>query len=314
MIAELWGVSGLIAASIIFAITSILMRRREKRDHYFHRAGLCETPPDQIPKQRPKRLLFQRRLESGDLLKADPLHFAAVAGRETSERFWSAFEIPPKYHVSLSLTLKFLAFLIAALMLSWAFWTMTSGVITINHKVIIFSLSLAFAILLPEWGMRRYLQKRQAEIEAKVPDVLNLLTLSVEVGLSFDQAVLEISDLIKESAPRLSAEFKILSRELLILPERETAFDNLIARTGAEGFKSLKLSLMQGEVYGTPIAQSLRRVGLETRQEMLNKREEAARRLPVFLSLPLMLLILPPVIVLSTGPGFISLMAAIGGG
>lgn len=314
MIAELWGVSGLIAASIIFAITSILMRRRERRDHYFHRVGLCETPSDQIPKQRPKRLLFQRRIESGDLLKADPLHFAAVAGRETSERFWSAFEIPPKYHVSLSFTLKFLAFLIAALTLSWAFWTMTSGVITINHKVIIFSLSLAVAILLPEWGMRRYLQKRRAEIEAKVPDVLDLLTLSVEVGLSFDQAVLEISDLIKESAPRLSAEFKILSRELLILPERETAFDNLIARTGAEGFKSLKLSLMQGEVYGTPIAQSLRRVGLETRQEMLNKREEAARRLPVFLSLPLMLLILPPVIVLSTGPGFISLMAAIGGG
>ncbi len=314
MNAELWVMSGLIAASIIFAITSILMRRRERRDHYFHRVGLCETPSDQTPKQRPKRLLLRRRLESGDLLKADPLHFAAVAGRETSERFWSAFEIPPKYHVSLSLTLKLLVFLVSSLMLSWVFWTMTSGVITINHKVIIFSLSLAFAILLPEWGMRRYLQKRQAEIEAKVPDVLDLLTLSVEVGLSFDQAVLEISDLIEESAPRLSAEFKILSRELLILPERESAFDNLIGRTGAEGFKSLKLSLMQGEIYGTPIAQSLRRVGLETRQEMLNKREAAARRLPVFLSLPLMLLILPPVIVLSTGPGFISLMAAIGGG
>jgi len=148
----------------------------------------------------------------------------------------------------------------------------------------------------------------QSKLSGQAPDVIDYLILAVEAGVNIDVALIEVHRILKLVAPAMAHELEQLSNDLAILPNRETAFQKLIHRTHVETFIFLKQALLQGEKYGTPIAASLKVVARESRQHTLQKRQERARKLPVFLSIPLMIFILPPIIAVSTGPGFIQLM------
>ena len=150
----------------------------------------------------------------------------------------------------------------------------------------------------------------QSKLSRQAPDVIDYLMLAVEAGINIDVALIEVHRILKPIAPAMAHELEKLSNDLAILPSREVAFQKLIHRTGVETFIFLKQALIQGEKYGTPIAASLKVVVLESRQHALRKRQERARKLPVFISIPLMILILPPIVAVSTGPGFIQLMRA----
>ncbi|OUR80200.1 hypothetical protein A9Q83_01875 [Alphaproteobacteria bacterium 46_93_T64] len=165
-----------------------------------------------------------------------------------------------------------------------------------------------FGFLAPEIIVAALAKRRREKIEKIAPDVIELLMLTVEAGVTFDAAVLAVCKSVKRYAGYMAQELEILSAELVILPNREMAYANLIERSGSKTFGYLKVALMQGEKYGTPIAASLRIVAKEGRQQALLAKEEKAGRLPVYLSIPLMLFILPPVVVISAGPGFVQLM------
>ncbi|MEP3246597.1 MAG: type II secretion system F family protein [Sneathiella sp.] len=156
--------------------------------------------------------------------------------------------------------------------------------------------------------------KRQKKIEGVVPDVIDLLVLSVEAGMTFDAALLQTRRHIADYSKEMFEELEILVAELAVLPERRQAFANLVSRTGSETLRYLSIALQQGEKYGTPISASLKTVAMDSRKRVFLDLEKKAARLPVWLSLPLMLCILPPVVALSVGPGFVSLLRSIGGG
>ena len=298
----------LMIGGAVSAAMGVWSKRQDQRYQHLLNVGLS-------PKKAKRRFAFYAGQKRGQTLLKEPSNDHYHQEKQNiPDRFWSALSISYRYHRLLTLFVKGAAFMLFWMCFHIVFRVGFGIEMSLNYQILLISLSIAGAILGPEIWMRAHLKRRIAEIEEACPDVIDLLTLSVEVGLSFDQAIVEVATLSQKRAPRLSRELQILSRELLILPDREAAFDNLVERTGASSFKMLKLTLMQGEVYGTPVAQSLRQVANETRARLLAEREEVARKLPVFLSLPLMLLILPPVIVLSTGPGFISLMTVIRGG
>ncbi len=155
--------------------------------------------------------------------------------------------------------------------------------------------------------------KKQQKIEDVVPDVIDLLVLSVEAGMTFDAALLQTRRHIAEYSTEMFEELEILVAELAVLPERRQAFANLVSRTGSETLRYLSIALQQGEKYGTPVSASLKTVAIDSRKRVFLDLEKKAARLPVWLSLPLMLCILPPVVALSVGPGFVSLLRSIGG-
>jgi len=159
------------------------------------------------------------------------------------------------------------------------------------------------------WKRKRY----KDEIERAVPDFLDLLVLSVDSGLSFDAGLAQCRKFSAVFSKALDKELVQLAAELTILPSRRQALESLVLRTGSETLGYLTIALNQGEKYGTPIRASLRTVAKESRRKRLVAIERNGARLPVILSLPLMLLILPPVIAISAGPGFISLLRSIGG-
>ncbi|MCG8494387.1 MAG: type II secretion system F family protein [Sneathiellales bacterium] len=159
------------------------------------------------------------------------------------------------------------------------------------------------------WKKKRY----KEDIERAVPDFLDLLVLSVDSGMTFDAGLAQCRKFSAVFSKALDKELEQLAAELRILPSRRQALESLVARTGSETLDYLTIALNQGEKYGTPIRSSLRTVAKESRRKRLIAIERKGSRLPVLLSIPLMLLILPPVVAISAGPGFISLLRSIGG-
>ncbi|WP_169545965.1 type II secretion system F family protein [Sneathiella aquimaris] len=161
-------------------------------------------------------------------------------------------------------------------------------------------------------GLIRQKLIRQS-IEQSAPDVIDLLVLAVEAGMSFDSALKQVKTHIVHYSKHTAEALALLSAELALLPDRNQAFSALVKRTGSDTFRYLAVALSQGEKYGTPIAASLAIVAKDSRKKTFNRLDRKAARLPVILSVPLMLLILPPVVAISAGPGFMNMLRTIGG-
>jgi tight adherence protein C len=88
---------------------------------------------------------------------------------------------------------------------------------------------------------------------------------------------------------------------------------NLSSRTASPGIRGMVNSLVQSEKYGTPLAQSLRVLAAEFREDRMLKAEEKAARLPALLTVPMILFILPPLFVVLIGPAILQVMDAMSG-
>ena len=101
--------------------------------------------------------------------------------------------------------------------------------------------------------------------------------------------------------------------ELRFLPERRKALENLAERTDIPGLQGLTNTLIQTEKYGTPLAQSLRVLANEMRNERLMRAEEKAARLPAILTVPMVMFIMPALFIVLIGPGIVKLIDGLKG-
>jgi tight adherence protein C len=104
------------------------------------------------------------------------------------------------------------------------------------------------------------------------------------------------------TSPDLCDEINLAAIELGFLPERRIALQNLSSRVNLPAIKAVCATLIQSEKYGTPLAQSLRVLSDEFRNERFMKAEEKAARLPAVMTVPLILFILPTLFVVLMGP------------
>jgi tight adherence protein C len=179
--------------------------------------------------------------------------------------------------------------------------------------IIVDIVSFSFAIgLLPFFVLSYLIQKRKRALEEIVPDLVDLLVLCMGAGLTLEASLRKTVQTISGLSPVLADEMKTFLSELQILPDKSTAFINLQNRTSSESLKYLLPSLRQSEIYGTSIMSTLRMVAKEHRKAKLHSLDSRAARLPVLLSFPLIICILPPVVVISVGPGFIMMLKSFG--
>lgn len=165
---------------------------------------------------------------------------------------------------------------------------------------------------LPELPLQRAIRLRQDRIAKSLPDSLDLLVVCAQAGLSMDAALDRVAREMQDGAPELSDELRLTVLELGFLPERRQALNNLAARTGVMQMESVVNTLLQSEHYGTPLAQSLRVLAAEYRNQRLMKAEEKAARLPAVLTVPMILFILPVLFVVLLGPAIINAIDAFG--
>jgi tight adherence protein C len=170
--------------------------------------------------------------------------------------------------------------------------------------------SFAFGFFGPDIWIHNQISKRQLQLRRGLPDALDLLVICAEAGLGMDAAFSRVSREMIKSSPEVADEFGLCSIELSFLPERRQALQNLADRTGMAEFRAIVNTLLQTEKYGTPLANSLRVLSAEFRNDRLMKAEEKAARLPAIMTVPMILFILPCLFVILLGPAIFRIVDA----
>ena len=185
-----------------------------------------------------------------------------------------------------------------------------------GHPFLIGFAGLAGAVaggLLPEMGLRRLSARRRLRLSRALPDALDLMVLCVEAGYTFERALSMVSLELQPLAPDLARELAAVEAELRLGADRRSALQGLHARTGADGLRDFAMTVVQGERYGTPMGQSIQNIARNERLQRASRIEAQAGRLPVIMSLPMLLLVVPGIILLMGGPAFMMAIQALQG-
>ena len=121
-----------------------------------------------------------------------------------------------------------------------------------------------------------------------------------------DTALTRIAAEMNISSPEMADELRLTALELGLLPDRRQALINLDTRTNIPGIRGVVNTLNQTEKYGTPLAQSLRVLASEFRNDRMMKAETQAAKLPAIMTVPKIVFVLPPLFIVLIGPAIIS--------
>ncbi len=170
---------------------------------------------------------------------------------------------------------------------------------------------ILFGFYGPDIFVKNAVDKRKQALRKALPDALDLMVICAEAGLGMDAAFTRVSREMAATAPEMADELALTAIELSFLPERRKALENLNERTDMQEIRGVVNTLMQTERYGTPLANSLRVLSGEFRNERLMRAEEKAARLPATLTVPMVLFILPSLFVVLIGPAAIRVVDAL---
>ncbi len=176
--------------------------------------------------------------------------------------------------------------------------------------LLIGSFAIVIGMLGPNWALNWARHSHAATLQRGLPDALDLMVVCAEAGLGLESAVDRITTEMARSNPAIAQEFMILGQDLRMSADRGAALQRMGERTGLEGFQRLSGTLSQTLRYGTPLGQALRTLSAEMRDGRMMRLEERAARLPVLLTLPLILFILPCLFIVMGGPAAIKIINA----
>ncbi len=163
----------------------------------------------------------------------------------------------------------------------------------------------------PDIFVKNTITKRTEVLSKALPDALDLMVICSEAGLSLDATLKRVADELEQASPEISDELALTALELGFLPERRRALENLAERTGLNSLRAMVTTLLQAVRYGTPLANSLRVLSHEFREERMLKAEAKAARLPALLTVPMIIFILPPLFVVLIGPAILDIIDAL---
>lgn len=175
---------------------------------------------------------------------------------------------------------------------------------------------LAAAVLgwrLPDMAVGWYGRRRLRAIADNLPDALDLLVVCAEAGLGLEQSLERVAREMAGANAALAEEIEITATELRMLPDRWRALDNLAARLALRSLTGIVGTLGQTLRYGTPLAQSLRVAAAEMRSAHALAIEARAARLPVLLTIPLIIFILPALFLVIGGPAALDVLTMMRG-
>ncbi len=158
--------------------------------------------------------------------------------------------------------------------------------------------------LLPIYVIEKRIEHRHAEIRKTLPDIIDLLVVSVEAGAGLDDAIREAVE--RKEGP-LIEEFDRLLGQMRVGKSRRQAWEDMAERVEEENLTALVASLVQAEEVGVSIGKALRAQAETVRVRRSLQVREMAATLPVKMLFPLVLFIFPSLFVVLLGPGLIGM-------
>jgi len=199
--------------------------------------------------------------------------------------------------------LQYALSMLLSLLLFSIFLLMNTGLLTRLEMGII---GFLIGYILPNYWLKAKAKQRQKEIEKTLPDVLDLLTVSVEAGLGFDAALLKV---VEKQKGVLAEEFlRVLQEIKMGRPRRETLRDLAKRNKPAEDLSNVVASLVQADQLGISIGGVLRNQAIQIRQKQRQRAEEKAQKAPVKMMIPLVFFVFPSIFIIVIGPAIIQII------
>jgi tight adherence protein C len=183
------------------------------------------------------------------------------------------------------------------------FWFLTTATALSLAFVLVLAVLFAFVgWYAPEWVVRSRAGNRQKEIQRRLPDSLDLMSITVEAGLAFDAALTRVATNI--GGP-LGEELYRVVQEMQLGKNRSDALRDLADRTSVDDLRSFIAAMVQADALGVPIVRVLQVQAKEIRLRRRQRVEEQAQKLPVKIVFPVVLTIFPALFVVLLGPAVI---------
>lgn len=160
---------------------------------------------------------------------------------------------------------------------------------------------------LPELLLHSRGQERSKQIGLELADTLDQMTIAVEAGLGFDQAMQRAG---RNGKGPLAEELVRTLQDISVGRSRRAAYSDLAERTGAPDLRRFMRAVIQADAYGVAVADTLRTQAGEMRLKRRQRAEEKAMQIPVKVIFPLMFFILPVLFIVLMGPAVMDMMAA----
>lgn len=184
-----------------------------------------------------------------------------------------------------------------------AFFLTNYGGDTIQ-RIALFGLPIALGFFGPDAWLKRKIDERANAMRKALPDMLDLLVISVEAGLGFDSALARV---VATVPGPLSEEFFRMLQETRVGVSRKEAMRHLMERTDLDELRSFILAMIQAEAFGVAIARVLRVQADEMRVKRRQRAQEKAFAAPVKIVFPLVFCIFPSLFIVLLGPAAIQI-------
>jgi tight adherence protein C len=169
-------------------------------------------------------------------------------------------------------------------------------------------MAIALGYLLPDFWLGKKIKQRQEKIRLGLPDVLDLLVVCIEAGLSIDLAVNRTTAELTTLQPEICDELKLVILEQRAGRPRAEAWRGFANRTNVETIRSLVSVLIQADQFGTSVTRALRAHSETLRTSRRQQLEERASKTTVKLVFPLVVFIFPSMFLVLMGPSMIQLL------
>jgi tight adherence protein C len=186
-----------------------------------------------------------------------------------------------------------------------AFWL---GALAGGSALLLLVATIGAAVLgwvLPMYIVDSRARKRRTQVERGLPDLIDLLVVTLEAGLSFPQSLRLSATKIKEP---LSSEVRLTLQEQNMGLTLVEALENLLARVDTPGVRMFSRSIAQGETMGVSTGQIMRNLAIELRKRQRAYAEERAQKAPVKILFPILFLIMPALFIVLLLPVMITIM------
>jgi len=243
--------------------------------HGFSQVGRRFNPPDYVETVR------QKHLQAGILTPS------------VVERF---------------LAIRIICFVLIPVWLIFVFFVNPLGLSGLL-KLVLAAIGVAALAIIPNSRLNNKVDIRQKSVQRQLPDVLDLLTISVEAGLGFEQAV----DRVIHNVPgELSDEFARVLGETSAGSTRADALRGLQERVDIAEIRSFVMAMIQADKFGVSIGRVLRAQADEMRIKRRQLAQEKAQKAPVKMLIPMVFCIFPALFVVILGPALINIVETLG--
>jgi tight adherence protein C len=173
-----------------------------------------------------------------------------------------------------------------------------------TSKLLVGALLVMIFLVGPDSWLNRKVTERQHQMQITLPDVLDLLTISVEAGLGFEQAMDRVIDAVPGP---LSDEFSRMLGETRAGSNRADAMRAMDERCNVPELRSFVLAILQADTFGVSIGRVLRAQSEEMRIKRRQLAQEKAQKAPVKMLIPMVFCIFPALFVVVLGPAALNI-------